>query len=188
MASSLDTVTGQCQPFRMRPWVKASVTGCAVLALSVTGYVGYQVGRATIPTPKAKLPGGASVDDCSQASTATFAGGKPLKWAGLGDSYSAGVGGPINGSPFGRPHQLLRCRGSGTPAFQGAGAASGDGSERLQRSSGFRTFLAPWGEQLSYSSDSVGLASSTRRIFLDDSQRPSTPSSICRHHLAHRGR
>jgi len=43
-----------------------------------------------------------NIADCVSATTGTIALGKPIVWAGLGDSYSAGVGGAVNGAPFGQ--------------------------------------------------------------------------------------
>lgn len=88
-------------------WQSWIVIGCAAALVGGGATVGYQAGhvvaKATITTPH-NTDNVSSIDpgDCSQASLSSSRLDKPNRWAALGDSYSAGVGGELNGTASGQ--------------------------------------------------------------------------------------
>jgi len=91
--------------------------GCVLLVAVVAAggiLVGVKVDDGQTGTPNVSSASGVDPSDCDQA---TVIGTRPYNgeiWAALGDSYSAGVGGALNGTQFGQDI---------TNAFSWAGAS-----------------------------------------------------------------
>lgn len=82
------------------------VLACLVLVAIVGGAgaaAGRYVGRVTASTPAGTATAAAhDLRDCAVATVVATRDDKPTTWAALGDSYSAGVGGAVSGSPYGQ--------------------------------------------------------------------------------------